>query len=78
VAEEAASMPERHESCCAVYNEPAYPNGPCDCKYREQNKPKSLLEMVKEAWRRPVSDRPSVASEEAIEKAVAACMRDDR
>ena len=20
-----------HTSCCAVHNEPAYPNGPCDC-----------------------------------------------
>lgn len=20
-----------HASCCAVHNEPAYPNGPCNC-----------------------------------------------
>jgi hypothetical protein len=24
----------RHESDCATHNEPAYPNGPCDCNAR--------------------------------------------
>lgn len=25
-----------HDSDCAVHNEPAYPNGPCDCGYLER------------------------------------------
>lgn len=24
-------MADYHDSCCAVHNEPAYPNGPCNC-----------------------------------------------
>ena len=25
-----------HASDCAIYSEPAYPAGPCDCGYEEQ------------------------------------------
>lgn len=28
-------MTDFHESSCSVHNMPAYPNGPCDCKYQE-------------------------------------------
>jgi len=72
---------ERHESSCSVHNEPAYPNGPCDCKFREENlkpEPKSLVDMVADAWRRPVSDRPSVVSDEDLDKAVEACRLSDQ
>lgn len=29
-------MNDRHDSDCATHNEPAYPNGPCDCSLREE------------------------------------------
>jgi hypothetical protein len=51
-------MPERHESCCAVYNEPAYPNGPCDCKYKTPNA--ETIKAMKE------TDLPSFASVEEL------------
>jgi hypothetical protein len=72
-------MQERHESCCAVYNMPAYPNGPCDCMYRELNEIMREVEKFREAdnqIRKQIGMEPTV--DEAIEKAVAACMRDDR
>ncbi len=28
----------RHDSDCAIYNEPAYPNGPCDCSIKEKDR----------------------------------------
>jgi hypothetical protein len=51
-------MTERHESCCAVYNEPAYPNGPCDCKYKTPNV--ETIKAMKE------TDLPSFASVEEL------------
>lgn len=30
-ADEIIALLDRHDSDCATHNEPAYPNGPCDC-----------------------------------------------
>lgn len=44
-------MQERHESDCSVYNMPAYPNKPCDCKYKEANKGTKQLDInLRTAW----------------------------
>jgi hypothetical protein len=66
-------MTERHESCCAVYNEPAYPNGPCDCKFRELN------ETVGEFPFKTVSvGSAAEMPEEAVAAFVEACMISDQ
>lgn len=76
-------MTERHESCCAVYNAPAYEPGPCDCKYRVLNNSPLIGE------RRPIFPLDGGAQigeavwtgaewlqslDEALDKAVEACM----
>lgn len=33
--------PIQHDSDCATHNEPAYPNGPCDCSAQKDSAPKS-------------------------------------
>jgi hypothetical protein len=75
-------MPKRHESCCAVHNEPAYPNGPCDCKYREENErlwfPAPKSEPNLKASNLYPASPDTFEIKLSIEKAVAACMRDDR
>jgi len=35
-----------HESCCAVHNEPAYPNGPCDCSVADAKYTRLALAMM--------------------------------
>ncbi len=58
-----------HDSDCATHNEPAYPNGPCDCSVSAPNAPRMPdmaddldlvgLEVAKaEGWRRypPIAD----------------------
>jgi hypothetical protein len=66
---------------------PAYPNGPCDCKWQPWNQLAVIAEAkgpvdewtpdkIRKAFIRFVKSRNQ--TQEAIEKAVAACMRDDR
>jgi hypothetical protein len=71
-------MPERHESCCAVYNMPAYPNGPCDCKFKEQNESFVTPPKKTRKVKGNIVKRSRHLDPEALDKAVEAIRMSDQ
>lgn len=46
-----------HDSDCAVHNEPAYKNGPCDCSLQKRTVPQEMVDRFL-SWPLPVGFSP--------------------